>query len=199
MKVSTLKAIVAAFNTASKDVTRYNLTGVLIEREGGEANLEGIKIVGCDGHKLSVSIQNDSELCELLGERKYLVTPDDLRLIKLVIKDFGKLSNIPSKLEGETIVLGADSFSSFTVKLKTQAAQRLTYPDYNQVIPRNESPYTVEVSFNPEYLLQVAKSLKDMDSRTDRVTLKINPSDKYSPIMVKSTGQGMGLVMPMKV
>lgn len=198
MKVSTLKAIVAAFNTASKDSTRYNLTSVLIEREGGEANLEGIKIVGCDGHKLSVSIQNDSELCELLGERKYLVTPDDLQIIKLLIKEFKTLGSLPCKLEGEVITIGLESMP-FVVRLKTQSAHNLSYPDYKQVIPRNESPYSVEVSFNPEYLLQVAKSLRDIDSKNERVTIRINPDDKMAPIMVKSSGQGMGLVMPVRV
>ncbi len=197
MKTETLKAIINAFNTASKDLTRYNLTSVLIEREGGEANIEGVKIVGCDGHKLSVSIQNDSELCELLGNRKYLVTQDDLKIIKLLAKEF-KHGILPCKLDGEVIVLGLDSMP-FVVRLKTQQAHNLTYPDYNQVIPRNESLYTTEVSFNPEYLLAIAKALKDIDAKNERVTLKINPEDKSAPIMVKSSGQGMAVLMPMRV
>jgi len=197
MKTSTLKAIINAFNTASKDITRPNLTSVLIEREGGEANIEGVKIVGCDGHKLSVSIQNDSELCELLGERKYLVTQDDLKIIKLLAKEFKTLGIFPCKLDGDVIVIGLESMP-FVVRLKTQQAHNLTYPDYNQVIPKDTN-YSVEVSFNPEYLLSIAKALKDIDARNERVTLKINPGDKTAPIMVKSSGQGMAVLMPMRV
>jgi DNA polymerase III sliding clamp (beta) subunit (PCNA family) len=196
MKVSTLKAIVAAFNTASKDQTRFNLTGVLIERE--EGNLEGVNIIGCDGHKLSVSSHNDLELYDLIKDKKYFVTQDDLKIIKLLLKDFSKLGELPCKLDGDTIVIGLESMP-FVARIKPQDAQGVKYPDYRQVMPRNEDLYSVEVSFNPEYLLQVAKSLKDIDSKGERVTLKINPNDKTAAIMVKSTGQGMGLVMPMRV
>ena len=194
MKTETLKLIVNAFNTASRDETRLNLCGVLLEKKDN-----GINIVGCDGHKLSVVNQIDDSLLELIGDNKYFINRDDLKIIKLAIKAFGKLSDIPAKLVGETIVIGMESLSSFIVSLKTCKAQGITYPDYNQVIPRNESSYSSRISFNPEYLIEAYKAIKATDARLDQVFLEINPGDKMAALIIKTSNkQGMAVLMPMR-
>ena len=117
---------VSAFATG--DETRYNLSGILLEKQEGEGGTR-LRMVATDGHRLAIADGEVPALGGLLGERRVLVPRKGLIEIRK-LADGG-----PGSLE-----LSATDKFLFAGKGDTEVWVRLLdaeFPDYQQVVPRD--------------------------------------------------------------
>lgn len=115
---------------ATGDETRYNLSGVLLEkREENGASM--LRMVATDGHRLAIADGEVPGIGGVIGERKILVPRKGLLEIrKLAEAGPGSLS------------LSASDKFLFAGKGDTEVWVRLLdadFPDYNQVIPKENT------------------------------------------------------------
>jgi DNA polymerase-3 subunit beta len=116
---------VSAFATG--DETRYNLSGILLERQEEEGKTI-LRMVATDGHRLAIADEEVPKLGGLLGERRVLVPRKGLIEIRK-LSDGG-----PGSLE-----LSATDKFLFAGKGDTEVWVRLLdaeFPDYRQVVPK---------------------------------------------------------------
>jgi DNA polymerase-3 subunit beta len=116
---------VSAFATG--DETRYNLSGILLERQEEEGKTL-LRMVATDGHRLAIADGEVPNLGGLLGERRVLVPRKGLIEIRK-LSDGG-----PGSLE-----LSATDKFLFAGKGDTEVWVRLLdaeFPDYLQVVPK---------------------------------------------------------------
>ncbi len=116
---------VSAFATG--DETRYNLSGILLERRE-DAGKSLLRMVATDGHRLAIADAEVPNLGGLLGERRVLVPRKGLIEIRK-LSDGG-----PGSLE-----LSATDKFLFAGKGDTEVWVRLLdaeFPDYQQVVPK---------------------------------------------------------------
>ncbi|MGA7106044.1 MAG: DNA polymerase III subunit beta [Candidatus Deferrimicrobiaceae bacterium] len=116
---------VSAFATG--DETRYNLSGILLERQEEEGKTI-LRMVATDGHRLAIADEEVPNLGGLLGERRVLVPRKGLIEIRK-LSDGG-----PGSLE-----LSATDKFLFAGKGDTEVWVRLLdaeFPDYRQVMPK---------------------------------------------------------------
>ncbi len=116
---------VSAF--ATSDETRYNLSGILLERQEEEGKTL-LRMVATDGHRLAIADSEVPSLGGLLGERRVLAPRKGLIEIRK-LSDGG-----PGSLE-----LSATDKFLFAGKGDTEVWVRLLdaeFPDYQQVVPK---------------------------------------------------------------
>jgi DNA polymerase-3 subunit beta len=116
---------VSAFATG--DETRYNLSGILLERQEEEGRTI-LRMVATDGHRLAIADEEVPNLGDLLGEKRVLVPRKGLNEIRK-LSDGG-----PGSLE-----LSATEKFLFAGKGDTEVWVRLLdaeFPDYRQVVPK---------------------------------------------------------------
>ena len=116
---------VSAFATG--DETRYNLSGILLERQETEGKTI-LRMVATDGHRLAIADEEVPNLGDLLGEKRVLVPRKGLIEIRK-LSDGG-----PGSLE-----LSATEKFLFAGKGDTEVWVRLLdaeFPDYRQVVPK---------------------------------------------------------------
>jgi DNA polymerase-3 subunit beta len=116
---------VSAFATG--DETRYNLSGILLERKEEEGKTI-LRMVATDGHRLAIADEEVPNLGDLLGEKRVLVPRKGLIEIRK-LSDGG-----PGSLE-----LSATEKFLFAGKGDTEVWVRLLdaeFPDYRQVVPK---------------------------------------------------------------
>jgi DNA polymerase-3 subunit beta len=116
---------VSAFATG--DETRYNLSGILLERQEEEGKTL-LRMVATDGHRLAIADGEVPSLGGLLGEKRVLVPRKGLIEIRK-LSDGG-----PGSLE-----LSATDKFLFAGKGDTEVWVRLLdaeFPDYLQVVPK---------------------------------------------------------------
>ncbi len=112
---------------ATGDETRYNLSGILLERQEEEGKTL-LRMVATDGHRLAIADGEVPDIRGLLGERRVLVPRKGLVEIRK-LSDGG-----PGSLE-----LSATDKFLFAGKGDTEVWVRLLdaeFPDYQQVVPR---------------------------------------------------------------
>jgi DNA polymerase-3 subunit beta len=112
---------------ATGDETRYNLSGVLLEKQEEEGKTM-LRMVATDGHRLAIADGEAPNLAGLLGERRVLVPRKGLIEIRK-LSDGG-----PGSLE-----LSSTEKFLFAGKGDTEVWVRLLdadFPDYRQVVPR---------------------------------------------------------------
>jgi DNA polymerase-3 subunit beta len=112
---------------ASTDETRYNLAGVLLERQV-EGDKTILRMVATDGHRMAIADGEVPGIGELLGERKTLVPRKGLLEIRRLAEGG----------PGSLLLSASDKFL-FAGKGDTELWVRLLdadFPDYRQVIPR---------------------------------------------------------------
>ena len=114
---------------ASGDETRYNLAGILLERQesGGKTML---RMVATDGHRLAIADGEVPELGGLLGEKRVLAPRKGLQEIRKLAESGG-----PGSVE-----LSASDKFLFAGKGDTEIWVRLLdadFPDYRQVVPKD--------------------------------------------------------------
>ena len=116
---------VSAFATG--DETRYNLSGILLERQEEEGKTV-LRMVATYGHRLAIADEEVPNLGDLLGEKRVLVPRKGLIEIRK-LSDGG-----PGSLE-----LSATEKFLFAGKGDTEVWVRLLdaeFPDYRQVVPK---------------------------------------------------------------
>ena len=186
IKKQTLLSIIGALKCASKDLTRYHLTGVYIDTKN---------IVTTDGHKMVIIPHG-----ETIFKESYWIGPEQIPILKLVLKSYPKsIDDIQClTVDGGINVLGFGD-TPITTLLKTAKSQSINYPNYQTIIPTHDD--TLKVSLNAEYILQVAESLKTT-SKFPNVTFNFKSAgvgiDHLSPVMVKMDGN-MGVIMPCRM
>lgn len=193
MKLDTLKTIMRAFNTASDDMTRFNICCVLLEP--GKERREVI-VTATNGHALSSVVCPDEELCEAMGGQSFLVEPDDLPGLKLLAKDAKTVQLIPVVFADagtkRTLTLGA-----YSIKVTLKAERAQDFPDYRSIIPKMpEEP--IEVSFDAGLLVDLAKALDAGLSKSGKLVLKMTMKDKLSPLIITMQGN-QGVIMPCRL
>lgn len=114
---------------ASSDETRYNLAGILLERnESGGKSL--LRMVATDGHRLAIADDEVPELGGLLGEKRVLAPRKGLLEIRKLAESGGP---------GSVDLSASDKFL-FAGKGDTEIWVRLLdadFPDYRQVVPKD--------------------------------------------------------------
>lgn len=135
---------------ATGDETRYNLSGILLEkREGNGASM--LRMVATDGHRLAIADGGVPEIGGLIGEKKILVPRKGLLEIR-------KLAEAGP---GSLTLSSSDKFL-FAGKGDTEIWVRLLdadFPDYNQVIPKEN---TLHASVPKDSFLAVLKRVSVM-------------------------------------
>lgn len=187
MKTETLNSIVKAFNAASTDATRYALNHVSLKAKDGCVIVEAT-----DGHMLSSVKVEDADLADQINNRHYLISPDQLSALKVVAKSFKRLSDIPTELVGNDLVIKAFDLS---VVIKTEKDLGVSYPKTEPLKPDFSNETTTIIGLNAELLLDLAKALTQ-HSRKPQIKLTIK--DQFSPIKVEIDGSE-GLLMPCRV
>ncbi len=116
---------------ASSDETRYNLAGILLERqENGDKSL--LRMVATDGHRLAIADGEVPNLSGLLGEKRVLVPRKGLLEIRKLAEAGG-----PGSID-----LSASEKFLFAGKGDTEIWVRLLdadFPDYRQVVPKDNN------------------------------------------------------------
>lgn len=182
MKRETLEKIIAEFNCTANDTHKRELKNVLLEKNEGR-----VRIMACDGFKLSITDSIDEELSLALVDKKWIVPKGSLPIMRLILKTCEKNSVIPIEKDDKEIIVGHSNLR-FTIRID----ELNSYPDYDAIWPKDESNYTAKVRINPNFLLNLLKSL-NTSKRECSVMLSINTSDKHAPIIVEHEN-GKGLI-----
>jgi DNA polymerase-3 subunit beta len=133
LKAETMKDIIekTIYATGESD-TRYTLNGLLLHFIPKKKNIE-FKVVGTDGHRLSVI---SVELEGTISEEKKLILPKKAAMeLKKLIE--GSAENITVYIDKNHIF-----FSTDEVMLTSRLIEG-TYPNYEQVVPKNNDKTVV--------------------------------------------------------
>jgi len=174
---------------SSKDETRHHLCGVCIEQATDRRELI---LTVTDGHKaIRETVQHDY-LPELIGDKKYLVTRDQLPILKAMLK--------ANKIYMPEIKLNRIDTSediSFRCGGFTFTAEWLqNYPNVEQIIP-DKNKLDKVLSFNAQYLIDLANALADGNKDT---VIKLCFKDVTTPIIIKNTRTNReAVLMPCRV
>jgi DNA polymerase III sliding clamp (beta) subunit (PCNA family) len=190
IRIETLKAIVNSFNVTSEDATRYHIMNVLVKAASND-----VIIVATDGHKLSELKLNDKDFASLIDVDNYLVTPDQLKVIKLILKEYKNLESIPVTKQDKELSINPPGLG-INVILKTDKSLNIEFPDYQKILPKYEGDDVSVIAFNPEYLLELFKALKDANTKCSGV--KLTFKGKTGAILVQ-VGDNKGVLMPMRL
>jgi hypothetical protein len=184
INVNTIRA--AHFCAASKD-HRQAINGVLLDFKSDHVN-----IVATDGHLLAA--YRDEYINT--GEDFSLIIPIDVvkLMLKMVVK--GQECIELEELDDNWWQLGDIKFTLIDGK----------FPDYQRVIPRNNSRSTSDGAhprFNPNQLLRAQKSInirmgyKPSSPSAGFMAYGVNPND--SAVLHDGTGNSVVVIMPMRV
>jgi DNA polymerase-3 subunit beta len=113
---------------ASSDETRYNLAGILLEKQDVEGRIF-LRMVATDGHRLAMADGEVPELGGLLGEKRVLVPK----------KGLFEIRKLAEGGPGSLVLSASDKFL-FAGKGDTELWVRLLdaeFPDYRQVVPKD--------------------------------------------------------------
>jgi DNA polymerase III sliding clamp (beta) subunit (PCNA family) len=172
--------IVKLKNCASKDETRYHLTGVSF-------NLKTRIGQATDGHLLAES--NPLPECDCTAQvgdpESVIIAPEALAALAKVKPGMHHMTTVTITRK-ETCV-NQPGFS--------QCWQNIdgSFPNCAQVYPKGE--VVVTIGLDADLLVRVADAIKELKGKGG---VKISITDKNSPILVE-TAFGRGLVMPMRL
>ncbi len=114
---------------ASSDETRYNLAGILLERQENDG-MTLLRMVATDGHRLAIADGEVANLGGLLGDKRVLVPRKGLLEIRKLAE-----AGAPGSVD-----LSASEKFLFAGKGDTEIWVRLLdadFPDYRQVVPKD--------------------------------------------------------------
>lgn len=184
---ATLQAVNRAFNVASKDFTRYTITGVRIEQPSGGKT----RVVATNGNSLT-RYYASADGVQFSGD--LFVQPEYAKAIKAILKEWKKY---PDYFSAELEFLGekkgyALTFGASHVVFVFDGEIAGKYPDYNQVIPE---PGAFEIAFDASLLMQLVEGMTD-----GKPLIKLNVAGKNKPIRVTVThdSAALGVLMPIK-
>lgn len=135
---------------ATGDETRYNLSGVLLEKQE-EQGTSMLRMVATDGHRLAIADGEVPGIGGLIGEKKVLVPRKGLQEIRKL-----------AEAGPGSLTLSASEKFLFAGKGDTEVWVRLLdaeFPDYQQVIPKEN---TLHAAVPKELFLGVLKRVSVM-------------------------------------
>lgn len=179
----TITALIRVFHAASKDGTRYQLNHVKLSTKNGCVLMQAT-----DGYILSELTVVDNDLADLIGGEVFAVAPEAVPLLKLLAKE--RLAQVfpCGKIDGSLAI----SFLGSTCTIKTAVSADIKFPDFEQVKPKLTGD-EFSIGLNPQFLLNLFKSLSDKERKSEVVTLTFK--DHMSAIQVDCDGQ-YGILMP---
>lgn len=196
---STLAKLLSVVDhAASRDTTRYNLNGILLERGAGQL----VTATATDGHRLAQATTAIDPEALPLPEKGFLLSLPDAKRIRDEAKRLGKGRRTPeacAELVGGVLVIREllDSDEPSTeVRCKAQEGE---FPDYRQILP-DESTLGAPVAFNGRYLAEAGKALASLNERSGGVVIRLG-SD-VMPARLESHSPDMDafeIVMPMRL
>lgn len=177
------KKDLAVFHAVSKDVTRYNLHGVLIEKDG--------TLVGTDGHMLLTATRERE--AEGLDADAILPREDAEALKKAIPKS------------GHAVLAASDGKFEATAGGTTLSGELVDaeYPKWRMVRPGGEPKATVRL--DARLLERAVKAAIDYSGtgRKEPVFLDIEVRDELAPVTLKYAREDGGeleaIVMPVRV
>ena len=193
MKKETLKQIINSFHTASTDETRYHLSCVLLEVKDKK-----VTIVSTDGHALTKVMMDDSLLAEHIGDRRYLVTNEQLPILKLMLKEMKYLPESQNMILNEDKSIQLKSLE-YETTLLTEAQLNSKYPNYESIIPAKSAVKPIDkISFNPILLLNITKAL-GVDKSHGLILQFTGPENPLLITTGNSEKEDLGVLMPMRM
>lgn len=202
MKTQTIKSIINSFECTSSDLTRYQLSGVLVTAK---------EIVATDGHKMSVVKHDDKDVFK---NKDYWVSKEQLPLLKLILKSYARYTEEIEQVfcQDDSIEIKSLDSTPIVTQIKTCEALNVKYPNYKQLIPVHDMK-TLRIGLNASYILELAKALKGPEGiKIPNITMTFKPSykinadksetlegiDWQSPIIVERDGN-TGVLMPVRL
>jgi len=170
---------------ASKDETRYNMTGVLIDHAKGIA-------VATDGHKMAmVKLDDTTDASE--GTYQFTKEKPSKDVLRCGVASFMNWSNDIAPIYYDTVGKGTNG----AVEKIDDQFPCSKFPPYEQVIV-DHGNYAV-VTLNAKYLLELAVALGSNDKKPLAITLQV-PIDGKSPVYVSTDrdNHSVGVVMPIR-
>jgi DNA polymerase-3 subunit beta len=153
------RALKAVLHAASKDETRYNLNGVMVDADGEPT----VRCVATDGHRLCVA---DAGPVSLPWSGQVIIPA---RAVKLLLPLMFKSPEVCLSQVGkpfQTITISGDGWS---VAVRTIEGE---FPNYHQVIPRDTAE-TVQVN-RAEFVEAVSSMIAVAPERSHAVKFTIN-------------------------
>lgn len=179
INMTILKAVAVA---AGKEVTRYYLNGVQIE-----ITPKGLILVATDGHRL-IAAQCETE-------------PTQAPCTGIVPLDFINKIKIDKSTDFAKLTLSADEIRlEYGTNVYISKLIDGTYPDWRRIVPKEAS--NVPAQFNPVYLADFAKAMKQADTG-GKIPLPIINHNGENAALVElgDIGAGntwLGVIMPMR-
>ena len=164
---------------ASKDECRQVITNVQLDKKNN-------CLIATDGKILAI-VPVETDIDDISGP----VSPEAFKNARKGVSKKQREDNAEINIackQKELKVYGKNDVTTMQ-----RPNMNLNYPNYKQIIPRNEA--TIKIIFNPEYLLRIAKAIGSSES----VTLEI--VDELSPITVYPNQKGndaFGILMPLR-
>lgn len=192
------KSLLSTIATASKDDTRPLLTCIRVYKEG-----DYIVSVATDGYVLSEVIEKTPPI-EEFPELPNILTSDNspgsvlipAETAKKMIGAIKKSDILPvlnyAQLLQDTIVT-TDLRQTTALHFRSPEGN---YPEYRELIEREEKKTYTAAKVNPKYLKQVLAMFKD---DTD-VDISVS-ADKFAPVFIRSEHDGIkktAVIMPLK-
>jgi len=167
---------------ASNDETRYNLNSVRVETDG--------TLVATDGHRMHTVEPAATRNCDDAAPAEAFsieLASADAMLKRLPRKS--KKAPEPRGAELDIDETNANGHAKFAMPDgDSLTAPKVTgygdYPDWRQVIPKEEP--TVTVRLNAVYLEQLAKAAREHCAGDENVSLELSLFDELSPIRATS-------------
>lgn len=208
MRKETLKAIIEASNTCSKDETRYHITHVQLMKTGNKT----IALRATDGCILIEKTILQEDLADFIDLNvSYLITNENIKLLKIILKSYNKtITLVKYKIvNGSIVVYSVCGNSSCTIEAEKQ---KTSYPDFKILFPKNTKDY-IKIGLNLDLLVQLSKSISQDMTGLKKVTVYVNPFTdngkeinygKYiNPVLIEKTlntgVEDKALIMPMKL
>ena len=174
-----LKRIIALSLLRSKDETRDHLCGVKLSCEDNIFTIEAIN--GHMGSRESFLVNDLNSI-----DKAYFFRTNDINLLKIAVKDFGKMGlNVSINEETSTM-----DIVNITINLEA-APQR--FPDIKTIWPSQKED-VVSINFNPELLATIGKALRD-SPRHANIKLSFVPGELEAIVVSTSLGRE-ALLMP---
>lgn len=192
------KSLLSTIASASKDDTRPLLTCIRVYKEG-----DTIVSVATDGYILSEVIETtlpDTDYPELphkahIGSETeaVLVPATTAKKMIALMKNSDVLPVLNFALLGNDTITTTDLEQTSVLHFRSPEGN---YPEYRELIEREEKKEYVTSKVNPKYLKQVLAMFKD---DTD-VDISVS-ADKHAPVFIRSNHMGVkktAVIMPLR-
>jgi len=180
MRTELINRMIALMPIASKNPTRFHLSGIAVSC----IDTSTILLEVTDGHRMIREEVKDDILPSMLGDDKILITRDALPQLKNCINING--IDRDKKL---IMLLGSGAISLEILS---------NYPNLKQLEP-NEHELTHKIGFNAQYIIELAKALTESKQVNICLRVKFNEDKQVNAPMIVQVGNRKSVLMPVRV